>query len=116
MSLYFEERMNEDDPENDKITFIFPLILGIPPLNENNEGRRRIEGSEEMITSYNVSAFKWQLQLTNEDFSISPSIDYLWDVTCNVSYNLYSDNEMQNELCKFLFIYLFEGNGLLGIT
>uniref|UniRef100_A0A914PDN6 BTB domain-containing protein n=1 Tax=Panagrolaimus davidi TaxID=227884 RepID=A0A914PDN6_9BILA len=100
MSLYFEERINEqeeDDPEDDMITFIFPWIFELPPLNENNEDRRYI-CAEEIITSYNVSAFKWHLELRNDTFITYPFYGYLWDQTCNVSYNLYSDNEMQNEL------------------
>uniref|UniRef100_A0A914QB25 MATH domain-containing protein n=1 Tax=Panagrolaimus davidi TaxID=227884 RepID=A0A914QB25_9BILA len=114
MSLYFEERIceqiidplndkiptneqEEDDPENDKITFIFPWIFTLPPWNENNEDRQYIS-EKEIITSYHVCGFKWHLKLEHDAFIAHTSMGDGWLKTCNVSYNLYSDNDMRHEL------------------
>uniref|UniRef100_A0AC35FNZ3 BTB domain-containing protein n=1 Tax=Panagrolaimus sp. PS1159 TaxID=55785 RepID=A0AC35FNZ3_9BILA len=100
MSLYFEERMNEqkeDDPENDKITFNILIIIEFPLQNKVEEDRE-YNYANKRVTSYNMTSIVWDINLTNEDFSISCPIDYLWNPAGSVSYILYSDNEMQNEL------------------
>uniref|UniRef100_A0A914R0M4 BTB domain-containing protein n=1 Tax=Panagrolaimus davidi TaxID=227884 RepID=A0A914R0M4_9BILA len=100
MSLFFEERINEqkeDDPENDKITFIFSFAKEIPLVNENNEDRQ-FNCSKTWVTTYNVTFKKWIITLSKNHFYIFPSTGDGWNATCNVSYNLYYDNDMRFEI------------------
>uniref|UniRef100_A0AC35F5R7 Uncharacterized protein n=1 Tax=Panagrolaimus sp. PS1159 TaxID=55785 RepID=A0AC35F5R7_9BILA len=100
MSLYFEERMNEqkgDYPENDKIVFTFPWILTMPWLNEDNTDRQII-CEREMVTSLNITTIPWQISLTNDEISVVPLKVFLWNPICNVSYSLFYDDEMRYEL------------------
>uniref|UniRef100_A0A914R185 Uncharacterized protein n=1 Tax=Panagrolaimus davidi TaxID=227884 RepID=A0A914R185_9BILA len=100
MSLFFEERMNEqkeDDPENDMNTFIYPFMVSIPLLNDPEEGRA-ITALCKMTTIYNIFSIVWQLRLTKYYFTTFCDDEFLWNATCNVSYSLFCDNEMRLEL------------------
>uniref|UniRef100_A0A914PZF7 BTB domain-containing protein n=1 Tax=Panagrolaimus davidi TaxID=227884 RepID=A0A914PZF7_9BILA len=108
MSLFFEERMieqKENDPENNKITFIHPWIFTTIPLqNEDNEIGETVHDlcSKMMITSYNVTAVPWILNLFAAGNQIAtmaiPAKGFLWNPICNISYSLFSDNDMRFEL------------------
>uniref|UniRef100_A0A914QHZ9 Uncharacterized protein n=1 Tax=Panagrolaimus davidi TaxID=227884 RepID=A0A914QHZ9_9BILA len=104
MSLFFEERINEqkeDDPENDMITFIFSFAKEIPLVNEDNEDQLFV-CSKTWVTTYNFSSKKWIITFYENHFYICPLMDpydhYLWNATCNVSYSLYYDNDMRFEI------------------
>uniref|UniRef100_A0A914RDU5 MATH domain-containing protein n=1 Tax=Panagrolaimus davidi TaxID=227884 RepID=A0A914RDU5_9BILA len=105
MSLYFEERMNEqkEDAPNDKIVFTFPWILRRADLGRHFITKPTSYVSRFITTGYKFGAMEWGLQLTSNYFCVDsgrnhPSEFVASNSICNVSYTLFSDDAMRFEL------------------
>uniref|UniRef100_A0A914QR81 Uncharacterized protein n=1 Tax=Panagrolaimus davidi TaxID=227884 RepID=A0A914QR81_9BILA len=105
MSLYFEERIieqKENDPSNDKITFIHPWILTTIPWH-NQDGTVDFYSSKIITTCYNANVVTWDLiceKIGRNQMTINaiPFTSLLWNPICNISYSLFYDSDMRFEL------------------
>uniref|UniRef100_A0A914QT45 Uncharacterized protein n=1 Tax=Panagrolaimus davidi TaxID=227884 RepID=A0A914QT45_9BILA len=88
------DEQKEDDPSNDKITFVYSFTLNFAPLNELGV-QEFIKG---FVTTFNVACFHWGVTLsTNGYCKISCCNGIVRNAACNVSYTFF-DNEMRHEL------------------
>uniref|UniRef100_A0A914PXY5 BTB domain-containing protein n=1 Tax=Panagrolaimus davidi TaxID=227884 RepID=A0A914PXY5_9BILA len=98
MSLYFEERIDEEkleEPLNGKITFMRPFIFTL-----DEEDFHMFLKTRTFRTTHDVLSISWFMNLTDDDVAIGKEIAVLEDAfvpncACFVSYKLFYDNDMR---------------------